>query len=270
VQWGAKGTHDQPPGTWSDDGGLMLALLDSLLEVGFDPEDQGRRALAWYETSAYKPGPVFDVGITTSRALARLKAGTLALQAGGLGERDNGNGSLMRILPVALADPAATIAEVANQGAAASRLTHGHPRSQAACSVYCVVARRLLEGEVDERAALAAAIHQVGREGSPEVRSELGNLTGYERRTGDGYVLDSFWSAWSAFLTTESYSAAVEKAIRLGNDTDTTACIAGGLAGVRWGVRSIPIEWRRGMRGQEIAQPLIDRLVARWIAAGRC
>lgn len=82
----------------------MLALLDSLLQAGFDLEDQGRRALAWYETDAYKPGPLFDVGMTAERALARLRAGAPAGEAGGRGERDNGNGSLMRVLPVALVE----------------------------------------------------------------------------------------------------------------------------------------------------------------------
>ncbi len=229
VRWGAEGTYGQPPGTWSDDGGLMLALLDSLLEVGFDLEDQGKRALAWYETKAYKPGRLFDVGITTSRALDRLKSGTPALEAGGRGERDNGNGSLMRILPVALVDPSLSVAELVHQAAAASSLTHGHPRAQVACAVYCAAAGRLLEGEDDLDALLLATLDDVRREVALESRAELDNLIGFERRTGEGYVLDSFWSAWDAFASTDSYPAAIEKAVRLGNDTDTTACIAEGL-----------------------------------------
>src|SRR5918992_2154466 len=73
VDFGARGTHDQPPGTWSDDGALMLVLLDSLLSVGFDTEDQGRRALAWGREGRYAVGGlVFDIGIATSRALDRL------------------------------------------------------------------------------------------------------------------------------------------------------------------------------------------------------
>jgi ADP-ribosylglycohydrolase len=269
VRWGVAGTHGQPPGTWSDDGGLMLALLDSLLESGFDVEDQGRRALAWHETDAYKPGRLFDVGITTSRALSRLKTGIPALEAGGRDERDNGNGSLMRILPIALADPRLSIGEVIQRAAAASCLTHAHPRAQVACAVYCAAARRLLDEPAGVDAALSAAIEDARKAGQPEHAAELENFIKYSVRTGSGYVLDSFWSAWSAFASSSSYRETVEKAIRFGHDTDTTACIAGGLAGLRWGLESIPVDWRKGMRGQEIAQPLVDRLVDRWKTPAR-
>lgn len=270
VRWGVAGTHGQPAGTWSDDGGLMLALLDSLLEAGFDMEDQGRRALAWHETDAYKAGPLFDIGITTSRALSRLRNGIPALEAGGRDERDNGNGSLMRILPIALVDPRLSIRTVAEQAASASRLTHAHPRAQVACAVYCAAARRLLEEPAGVDSALSAALDDARLAGSSEHLVELDNLIGYGLRSGSGYVLDTFWSAWSAFASSSSYRETVEKAIRLGHDTDTTACIAGGLAGLRWGIESIPIEWLSGMRGREIAQPLVDRLVERWKTAARC
>ncbi len=264
VRWGAKGAHGQPPGTWSDDGGLMLALLDSLLEAGFDMEDQGRRALAWHETEAYKPGAVFDIGITTSRALARLRAGTSPTQAGGIDERDNGNGSLMRILPIALFDPTATSFDLVRYAAEASKLTHGHSRSQAVSAVYCLIARRLLEGDDVDEHLVAGAISEVRRTGPEDLGSELDLLTRYEVRTGGGYVLDSFWSAWAVFASTDSYQAAVEKAVRLGNDTDTTACLAGGLAGLRWGIHDVPKEWREGMRGRGIVEPLVANLVERW------
>ena len=98
VTWRGHGTHDQPPGTWSDDGALMLALLDSLLSSGFDTADQGRRALAWKDEGRYAvDGLVFDIGGATSQALAALRAGVPAEQAGAASAL--GNGSLMRILP---------------------------------------------------------------------------------------------------------------------------------------------------------------------------
>jgi ADP-ribosylglycohydrolase len=272
VRWGATGAPWQPPGTWSDDGGLMLAMLDSLLEVGFDIEDQGKRALAWYETATYKPGPVFDIGVTTHDALTRLKSGVPASEAGGKDEWDNGNGSLMRILPIALVPPSLlpslvpslAMGELVKQAAAASCLTHAHPRAQVTCAVYCAAARRLLAGASDLDVVLSAAIDDARSVGGPQHAAELENLTKFQPRTGGGYVLDCFWSAWSAFASSKSYRETVEKAIRLGNDTDTTASVAGGLAGLHWGLESIPIVWRIGMRGQGIAQPLIDRLVERW------
>lgn len=101
VEWTGGGSHGQPSGTWSDDGALMLALLDSLLECGFDADDQGSRALEWRDHGRYAPGgEVFDVGSATSASLRRIATGTPASQAGGTDAL--GNGSLMRILPLAL------------------------------------------------------------------------------------------------------------------------------------------------------------------------
>src|SRR5688500_6527211 len=79
VRFGATGTHGQPPGTWSDDGALMLALLDSLLTCGFDTTDQGRRAVEWFRRGAYTPdGTVFDSGNATREAIAALERGVSA------------------------------------------------------------------------------------------------------------------------------------------------------------------------------------------------
>ena len=137
----------------------QLALLDSLVAVGFDPEDQGRRALAWWDTGSYTPdGHPFDIGNTTSAALARLRAGTPALEAGGTGERDQGNGSLMRILPIALIDVPDDDVELVRRAHHASRVTHGHPNCEVACALYVLVARTLLEHPGGDReAALALA-----------------------------------------------------------------------------------------------------------------
>ena len=264
VHWGAVGTHGQQPGTWSDDGALMLALLDSLLTSGFDVEDQGRRALAWYDGNVYSPAPVFDVGITTSRALERLRAGATAALAGGAAESDNGNGSLMRILPVAIAEPGLSKRVLVERAALASCLTHRHPRAQLTCAVYCVIASQLLFGEQDIRDLPQRSISDIATVAAPELTVEVATLRDYKQRTGGGYVLDTFWSAWSAFESATSYRQAVEAAIRFGNDTDTTASVAGGLAGLHWGVQSIPDEWLRGMRGRQIVQPLTDRLLDAW------
>jgi ADP-ribosyl-[dinitrogen reductase] hydrolase len=144
VVWGHTGTHHQPPGTWSDDGGLMLALLDSLLSVEFDTTDQGHRFLQWSHGKNYAPGPPFDIGATTSHALRRLDAGVRAEEAGGRSVDDNGNGSLMRILPIALRSPDAPAADLVTMAMRSSAVTHGHARAGVACAVYCLLARGLL------------------------------------------------------------------------------------------------------------------------------
>ena len=266
VVFGARGSHHQPAGTWSDDGALMLALLDSLL-AGFDPGDQGRRALAWQRHGAYTPDGdgLFDIGRTTSEALSRLASGKKAVDAGPADEDACGNGSLMRILPVALVGRDLPPAPLIGRAHLASRVTHGHPRCQVACAVYCVAVVRLLRGQAPDE-ALAGALADTGRLYTDEPGCEahlaaLGELGAWTGRSGRGFVIDSFWSAWDAFAGAADYADAIRRAVACGDDTDTTAAIAGGLAGARWGWESIPLDWRRGMRGHDVAQPLVDRLV---------
>jgi ADP-ribosyl-[dinitrogen reductase] hydrolase len=258
-RWGEAGTHGQPPGTWSDDGGLMLALLDSLLTADFDPSDQARRALDWRDTDAYKPGKLFDIGATTAAALRLAAQGVAPERCGGNRESDNGNGALMRILPLALVERATSSDNLVEHAMRASALTHRHVRSQITCALYSLLVRELLRG-AERGSALAAAEGtlraQLDRARSPELELVLS----YPHRRGSGYVVDTFWSAWEAFSLASDFAETVWRAIRCGNDTDTTACVAGGLAGVHWGLDAIPAEWVAGMRGRAIVTPLVDRL----------
>lgn len=259
------GAHHQPPGTWSDDGALMLALLDSLKQKGFDPEDQGRRYLAWADGGAYTAdGTVFDIGGATGRALDRLRAGTPAIDAGGTDERDCGNGSLMRILPIALLDPDADAATLVERANLASRVTHGHPRCQVACALHVLVARALLDGERDRSAALEASVSRLRELSTPTHASVLAELMAWTGRSGRGFVVDSLWSAWDAFALSGSYRETIQHAVGYGNDTDTTAAIAGGLAGLYWGTHEeaggIPAQWLEALRGEELVDGILGEV----------
>jgi ADP-ribosyl-[dinitrogen reductase] hydrolase len=263
------GRHGQQPGTWSDDGALMLALADSLASVGFHPRDQGERALAWVDKRAYTPGRegAFDIGGATSRAIVRLRDGIDAIQAGGAEERDCGNGSLMRILPVALWEEDADGATLIERAHLASRVTHGHPRCQVTCALYVLIARALLSGQTNAATALDASVERLQADtyhGRPEMERALTELVTHRSdpgvRYGRAYVLDAFWSAWDAFALGGSYAETIERAIGYGHDTDTTAAIAGGLAGIRYGMEGIPLEWLHALRGREIVEEIAARL----------
>jgi ADP-ribosyl-[dinitrogen reductase] hydrolase len=272
VVFGAPGGWGVPPGTWSDDGSLMLALLDSLLrdraadEPRFDPTDQGARFLRWADHGAYTPDGDgrFDIGTTTSAALSRLRSGTAAEEAGGTDAHSNGNGSLMRILPLALVERDVSDEVVVEHARRSSSITHGHPIARTACALYVLVARRLLSG-MDPATALTDAtvmlrrILGAGAEPGHSIAA-LDVIEGWTERSGSGYVVDSLWSAWDAFAGAGSYRETVDRAIRYGNDTDTTAAIAGGLAGSFWGIDGIPRDWLARMRGREVVDPLVDRL----------
>ncbi len=264
---GFRRAHSRvPPGTWSDDGALALNLLASLLDCGrFDAEDFGRRLVAWYEWGELAiDRDVFDVGIQTSRAIRELRTGTPALEAGAAGERDNGNGSLMRVLPLALwhrGPDESLVDDARNQ----SRVTHGHLRSQACCALYCLWARRIIEGLAPDQAWDDASETLQARAASDRPFQEEAEhciqASKPPNGKGTGYVLDTLHSArWAVQAGAGDFEHVVKAAIRLGNDTDTTACVAGGIAGIIGGRSTIPETWLAGLRGRELVEPIVERL----------
>ena len=253
------------PGTWSDDGAQALCLLASLLEHGrLDAPDFAARLLAWYRDGYMAiDSRVFDVGVQTQLAFRVLEAGAAPLDAGPSEERHNGNGSLMRVLPLALWHQGSD-ADLVTDAHVQSAVTHGHLRAQVCCALYCLWARRSLAGVADPWAEAVAALRAIFSAGSP-ARAELDDVIRPDAPpagSGSGYVVDCLNSARLA-LAAGSYERTVKAAIALGNDTDTTACVAGGIAGVQQGLGAIPARWRDALRGKEIVQPLVDQLLHR-------
>lgn len=257
--------RDVPPGTWSDDGAQLLCLLESLLaHPTFSPDDFSARLLGWYEVGHMAvDGIVFDVGIQTGQALRALKAGVAPLDAGPKEERSNGNGSLMRVLPVAFfgASHRERIALAELQ----SRVTHGHARSRICCQLYVAWAALELEGTPDAFGGACMLLDEL----TPK-DGELREALDFQLRPteaidgrGGGYVIDAMRSARDALARTTSYEEAVTYAVKLGDDTDTTACLAGGIAGIRYGIEAIPSRWRAALRGGELVQPLLEMLLER-------
>ncbi|MFN3200878.1 MAG: ADP-ribosylglycohydrolase family protein [Bradymonadia bacterium] len=255
-----------PVGTWSDDGAHALALLDSLLECGgLDLYDLGQRLVEWYREGRYAVDRrVFDIGVQTSRALNRLEQGVDPEQAGPNGEWDNGNGALMRVMPLALwhtGTDEALVADAHRQ----SLVTHGHLRSQICCAWYCLWARMELAGHAGSAQQALERLRMIYDAHWPAHRAELEDKLrpdAPEGPNGSGYVVDCLYSAIYA-TTAEDVRGVIRKAIALGNDTDTTACVAAGIAGARWGYSGLPQDWLRMLRGQALVQPLSDGLVAR-------
>jgi ADP-ribosyl-[dinitrogen reductase] hydrolase len=261
----ARAHQGTPPGTWSDDGAQALCLLDSLLTRGhFDAEDFGRRLMRWYgEGYLAVDGRVFDIGIQTGRALARLHAGVPALEAGATEERVLGNGSLMRVPPLALWHQGSDAELVADAGAQ-SQVTHGHLRAQVCCALYCLWARRTLEEAPDPWTAAVVSLRAIFFAGTQEREELEWSIRPDDSPAGDGsgYVVATLRSArWAQ--DAGSYEQVVRAAVGLGRDTDTTACVAGGIAGLRDGATAIPARWREALRGSELFQPLLNALLKR-------
>ncbi len=267
------GTHGQPAGTWSDDGALLLCSVESLVEKGFDTQDMGERFVRWYGQGHWTAhGTVFDIGIATRQALKRIEHGYAAVLAGGRDEYSNGNGSLMRILPVALASLKADEETFWQQIHEASAVTHGHLRSKMACTFYGLMVRALVAGLKPEPAlhqaqACFAGIYERSAEFShfaTVMKPDLGTLDESEISSG-GYVLDTLTASLWCLLTTGSFSECVLKAVNLGDDTDTTGCVAGGLAGVYYGHEAIPVDWVGKLARQGDVQGLFSRFIQTYL-----
>ena len=246
-----------PPGTWSDDGAQALVLLESLKRRGrLDLADLARGLVRWRrEGWMAVDGRVFDIGVQTTRALDALEDGAEPSVAGPSGAWDNGNGSLMRVLPLALWHSGGD-AELASDAAQQSRVTHGHLRSQLCCAWCCLWARCLADGVDDAWARAGATLRGLHPEGSAARRELDEHIAPPRDPGGTGYVVDTLHSArWA--LAQGSYERVVRAAISLGNDTDTTACVAGGLAGLRDGLGAIPERWLGGLRWRERVEELV-------------
>lgn len=248
------GAFDTPPGTWSDDSSLSLCLVESLNEKGFDLSDIADRFIRWFQGGYCTPfNQAFDIGFTTSDAIERLIKGISPLEAGPADENDNGNGSLMRILPAAIYFAHLTDLDLIERVCKVSKITHGHPRSQLGCALYAIFVKELLTGEKPEGAYRTVQVKaQTVFKGSA-LEKELGHyrrlIDGSLLKLSEGeiqstgYVVYTLEAAIWCFMTTVNFRDAIVKAVNLGLDTDTVGAITGGLAGVYYGLGGIPEEW---------------------------
>ena len=238
----------------------------------YSPAHLAELFLAWKEQGYMNPhGSVFDIGIATSAAISRMKQGVAPEEAGGAGERDNGNGSLMRILPVALCYAKAPVEEMLGIAHRISALTHRHPRSQMACGLYCLMVKALLEGKESQDAyqyMIAQgqqyyAVVPFANERRHFARLFSGNIAEVPEAeiASSGYVVHTLEASIWCLLNSSSFDETVLKAVNLGDDTDTTGCVAGGLVGVYWGMEGIPAEWLGGIVGKERLLDYIDPFV---------
>jgi ADP-ribosylglycohydrolase len=265
------GTHNQPPGTWSDDSSLAFCLADSLCRK-YDLDDVAKHFIKWYKYGHWTPhGKVFDIGNTTREAIGRLMRDEWPTLAGGFGEEDNGNGSLMRILPLLFHVHDKPAEERYWLTREVSSMTHGHLRSVLACFIYLEFARHLLAGN-DKHRAYENTVGEVNvfLEDKPFNPSEIQKFTRIMNGSlpalaeaeirSSGYVLHTLEASLWRLLTEDTYAAAVLKAVNLGEDTDTTGAVAGGLTGLLYGTAGIPAEWLDGLVRRADIEKLAGRL----------
>ena len=252
----AYGTHHQPAGTWSDDSSMALCLMESLTK-DVDYADMMDQFLRWAnEGYMTAHGKVFDIGVATRQALIRFAHGTPPLECGGNGKYDNGNGSLMRILPMALylhrtmGPDFPRMTEAYQIIHNASALTHAHPISLIACGLYCAAVNELLCGKPSVWDGIKAAkeFYRNQTEFVPYLdifqRIETDILPALPKSeiNSGGYVLHTLEAALWCLERHDSFRTCLLEAVNLGEDTDTTGAVAGGLAGLKYG-DDIPEDW---------------------------
>ena len=288
------GAFDMPPGSWSDDSSLILATIYGLaaslkkeerlenlsLNEIIDYEIIMKNFSKWLNKGEFTPyGFAYDVGGATMDGIRRYDRGTEPTLSGGIDERDNGNGSLMRILPIALFihylsqkysfDEEDEMEAVHNL----SSLTHRHRRSQMACGIYVNIALEFLENHdstlsLEELianginkskeyycndASFENQLHHFDRVFSLNIQ----NLPRDEIKSG-GYCISSLEASIWCILNNENYRDTILEAVNLGYDTDTTACIVGGLAGIYYGYEDIPDDWINQLAKLDYIEELVN------------
>ena len=264
------GTHNQKLGTWSDDSSLTFCLAEALT-TGFDLNDIAGNFIKWYKEAYWTPrGKVFDVGNATTAAINRLISGISPTVAGGTSEMENGNGSLMRIIPLLLYIRDMPISERFEITKQVSAITHRHIRSIIACFYYLEFARYIMLG-VDKYATYNGLKQEINEflqsisipESEIAVFDRLlwGNIfeLPIEEIQSTGYVIDTLEASVWCILTTANYHDAVLKAVNLGIDADTSGAVTGGLAGLIYGFKDIPVEWVGTLARKEDILDLAER-----------
>jgi len=265
------GTYNLPAGTWSDDSSLSFCLAEALTQE-FNLNTIGQNFVKWYYENYWTPhGTVFDIGIATQQAISRLAKGEKPQFAGGFDESDNGNGSLMRILPLLfylLDKPINVRYDITKK---VSSITHGHIRSVISCFYYLEFAKQIFDGkdkfEIYRNLQTEISNHLTSQSINPTeiakfdrlLKGDIAELDEDEIQSS-GYVLHTLEASIWCLLTTDNYKEAVLKAINLGSDTDTTGAVTGGLAGLLYGLNDIPEKWLQQIAKYNDIENLAERL----------
>lgn len=264
----AYGTHHQYFGTWSDDTSLTLCLIDSLKQ-GYNLRDIADKFVEFYFNALWTPyGKVFDIGNTTTLAIEQISMGEPLEFCGGRSESSNGNGSLMRILPLAYYLKNTESLEKIKIIEEISSLTHAHKRSKLACIIYTEMALNLIKSKnkVESYEKMLKFVtkycFEKYQDEFPNFHRLLSNdiyLLPKNEILSSGYVIDTLEAVLWSFLLSNNYEEAIFTAINLGDDTDTIAALVGGLAGIYYGFDSINNNWIQCLaRKWDICELLYD------------
>ena len=264
--------YEKPAGAWTDDTSMALCILDSLRKKGkVDTVDIMGRFSKWMYEDEYTPtGEAFDMGNTCVSAIERYRRTRDVNTCGRTGEHANGNGSLMRNMPICIYyaekthKGSVTVDEAIADIHRVSALTHNHLRACMACGLYFFLVREMIfgEGSFQERLQKGLDCGFAYYEKDITNRVELSrygrmrNISAFRLLPEDqirstGYVVDTLEAAVWSLANTDSYRDCVIRAVNLGDDTDSVGAVAGGIAGLYYGYDAIPADWRAKLLKRE-------------------
>lgn len=255
------GSHDVPKGTWSDDTSMVIATMISFINKGFfDCKDIMMNFYYWLKESKFTAvDKVFDAGHTCISSIINFSKGYELKDCGQKDLSSNGNGSLMRILPVALYSYNKTLSEnkIIQLTNDISSLTHAHEISKLGCYIYVRYVMFLLSG-LDKKEAynqLQKISYDDYSKDSREVykrilKEDISKLS-LDEINSTGYVVDTLEASIWIILQCNSFNETIIGAINLGEDTDTIGAITGAMAGIIYGYNSIKKEWLNDLKKRE-------------------
>lgn len=262
------GIFDLDPGQWTDDTSMALCLAESLVEKqAFDATDQMQRYVRWrWDGHWSSTGKCFDIGDTTSDALARFERTGEAF-SGGTEENTAGNGSIMRLAPIPLFfsdDPQLAI-EYAGQS---SRTTHALGICVDACRYLSALIIGAIQGESKQTLLSAnySPVKNLWRDKPlhPDIAAVASGSFKNKQPPeikGSSDVVQSLEAALWAFHNSHSFRQGCLMAVNLGDDADTTAAVFGQLAGAYYGSPGIPLSWRKRLTMSKEISNMADSLI---------
>lgn len=263
------GSHSVPEGTWSDDTSMEIATIDSIVnKKKIDYQDIMMNFYYWLKDNKYTPhGEVFDAGRTCVQSIVNFSKEIELLECGQRDIYSNGNGSLMRILPVAYychykKCREDEIYEIVKN---VSSLTHAHEISILGCYIYVNYVMFLLNGKdklsaynmvklVDYSKFSEGALSKYSR----ILKGNIIHLSVNDIKSG-GYVVDTLEASMWVILNANNFKDAIIGAINLGGDTDTVGAVTGGMAGIIFGYDSIPEKWLNKLARKDYLEELFAK-----------
>lgn len=264
------GSHDVEAGVYSDDTSMTLATMDSIIKQNgiINYNDIADKFCNWVNNNEYTAtNKVFDIGMTTKYALIKYFNNKIdATMCGGTNINENGNGSLMRMLPIALycfykniKDDNEIFTLVKNS----SSITHAHDISILGCYIYVRYVISLLETKNKissynfiKKLDYSMFIEEVKLEYYRILFSDISTLN-INDINSSGYVVDTLEAVFWIILNCSSYNESIIGAINLGGDTDTIGAITGSIAGILYGYDNISKRWISKLKNKDYIDEII-------------